>query len=303
MLGRLWRRLRALLKRDELDRELNEELRYHLEREAELHAGVRMTLEEARRAALRDFGGVEQARELCREARGVRVFEDLRQDLRFGLRGLRKGPAFTLAAAFTLALGIGANTAIFSVADALLLRPLPYEDSGRLVWVWGDNPRLGASQGYLSAGDIQDFGRQCSRLESVAAWTTLPINLVEETRSERLEGILVSPNFFHTLGVRLALGRDFEPGEGREGNDQAVIISDQLWRRKFGADPGVIGRRLTLDRYDRNSFNVVGVAPPEVQFPLRTDVWMPDSDEQGDERGGRDMRAVARLKPGATLEQ
>jgi putative ABC transport system permease protein len=232
------------------------------------------------------------------------VFDDLRQDLRFGLRGLRKSPTFTLAAALTLALGIGANTAIFSVVNALLLRPLPYDDAGRLVWVWGDNKQLGVSQGYLSLGDISDFGRQSKRLESVAAWTTIPINLVDETRSERLEGILVSPNFFNTLGVRVAVGRDFEPGEEREGSNQVVIISDGLWRRRFGADPNVIGRRLTLDRYDVNSFTVVGVAPPEVQFPLRTDVWMPDIDEQGgDERRGRDMRAVARLKPGATLEQ
>ena len=232
------------------------------------------------------------------------MFEDLRQDLRFGLRGLRKSPTFTLAAALTLALGVGANTAIFSVVNALLLRPLPYDDAGRLVWVWGDNRQLGVSQGYLSPGDIFDFGRQSTRLESVAAWTTVPVNLVEEARSERLEGILVSPNFFRTLGVRVAVGRDFEPGEGREGSNQFVIISDGLWRRRFGADPGVVGRGLTLDRYDANSFTVVGVAPPEVQFPQRTDVWMPDAGQEGgDERGGRDMRAVARLKPGATLEQ
>jgi putative ABC transport system permease protein len=231
------------------------------------------------------------------------VFQVFRQDLRFGLRGLRKSPTFTLAAAVTLALGIGANTAVFSVVNALLLRPLPYDDAGRLVWVWGDNRRLGVSQGYLSSGDIQDFGQQGSRLESVSAWTTVPVNLVEETRSERLEGILASPNFFRTLGVRVSRGRDFEPGEGREGNNQVVIISDGLWRRKFGADPAVVGRRLTLDRYDANSFTVVGVAPPEVQFPLRTDVWMPDFDDGEAERSAHDTRAVARLKPGATVAQ
>src|SRR5215207_2607657 len=304
MLGRLRRRLRALVRRGEPDLELEEELRHHLEREAERNVRAGMSPEGAGRAALRDFGGVEQAKESCREARGVRVFEDLRQDLRFGLRGLRKSPTFTLGAVLTLALGIGANTAIFSVVDALLLHPLPYDDAGRLVWIWGDNKQLGVSQGYLSPGDILDFGRQATRLESVAAWTTVPINLVEETRSERLEGLFVSPNFFKTLGVRVAVGRDFEPGEAREGRNQVVIISDNLWRRRFGADPGVIGRRLTLDRFDETNFTVVGVAPPEAQFPLRTDVWMPDMDEQGgDERRGRDMRAVARLKRGATLGQ
>ncbi len=301
----LMRRLRALLRRADVEAELDEELRFHLEKEVEENVRRGMSPGEARRAALLVFGGVEAVKEECRDVRGVRVFEDFWQDLRFGLRGLRKSPTFTLAAVLTLALGIGANTAIFSVVDALLLRPLPYDDAGRLVWVWGDNKQLGVSQGYLSPGDIFDFGRQSTRLESVAAWTTLPINLVEETRSERLEGILVSQNFFRTLGVRIAVGRDFEPGEGREGRNQFVIISDGLWRRRFGADPGVIGRRLTLDRYDVHDFTVVGVAPPEVQFPLRTDVWMPDLDEEevGDEHGGRDIRAVARLKPGATLEQ
>jgi putative ABC transport system permease protein len=304
MLGGLKRRWRALRHRDEADGELDAELRYHLEREAEQNVRAGMSPEEARTAALRAFGGLSQAREQCREARGVRVFEDLWLDLRYAARTLLKSPAFTLAAVITIALGVGANTAVFSLVNALLLRPLPYDEAGRLIWIWGDNRQQGVSQGYLFPGDIADFGRQSTLLESVAAWTTVPINLVGETRSERLEGILVSPNFFRTLGVRVAVGRDFEPGEAREGRNHVVIISDGLWRRRFGADPGVIGRTLTLDRYDQHSFTVVGVAPSEVQFPSRTDVWMPDVDEQGgDERGGRDLRAVARLKRGATLEQ
>jgi putative ABC transport system permease protein len=304
MLGRMRMRLRALLFKSALDRELDAELRFHLEREIEHNVAGGMTPEEARYAALRGFGGVGQARERCREARRVRLFEELWQDLRYGGRMLRKHPGFTLVAVLTLTLGIGANTAIFSVVNAVILRPLPYNEAERLVWVWGSNEQLGVKQGYLSAADIFDFQRQSARLESVAAWTTLPINLVEESKSERLEGILVSPNFFRTLGARIDLGRDFEPGEAREGRNQVVIISDGLWRRRFGADPGVIGRRLKLDRHDVNSFTVVGVAPPEVQFPLRTDVWMPDIDEAGDGvRGGHDLRAVARLKPGATVEQ
>jgi putative ABC transport system permease protein len=214
-------------------------------------------------------------------------------------------PSFTLVAVLTLALGIGANTAIFSVVNALILAPLPYNESERLVWIWGDNEQLGVKQGYLSAADIFDFKRQSTELEDVAAWTTLPINIIGETESERLEGILVSPNFFRTLGVRISVGRDFEPDEAQEGRNQVVIISDGLWRRRFGADPAVIGSRLRLDRNDANSFLVVGVAPPEVQFPLRTDVWMPDIDELSSSsvRGGHDLRAVARLKNDATMEQ
>jgi putative ABC transport system permease protein len=287
-----------------MDSELDAELHYHLEREVEQNLASGMTPEEARYAALRNFGGVEQAKEKCREARGVRLIEELWHDLRYGLRMLRKNPGFTLVAVLTLTLGIGANTAIFSVVNAVILRPLPYNQAERLVWVWGSNEQFGVKQGYLSAADIFDFQRQSTQLESVAAWTTLPINLVEESQSERLEGILVSPNFFKTLGVRIGHGRDFEPGEAQEGRNQVVIISDPLWHRRFGSDPGVIGRRLKLDRYDANSFTVVGVAPPEVQFPLRTDVWMPDIDETSDgERGGHDLRAVARLRPGVTMEQ
>lgn len=304
MVSRLKKRLRALLRRGAMERELDEELRYHLEHEIEQNMAGGMTSEEARYAAMRSFGGVEQAKEQCREARGVRLIEDLWKDISYGVRMLRKNPGFTLVAVLTLALGIGANTAIFSVVNAIILRPLPYNDAERLVWIWGNNEQLGVKQGYLSSADIFDFQRQSTQFESVAAWTTLPINLVEDDQSERLEGILVSPNFFSTLGVRIGVGRDFQPDEAQEGRNQVVIISDGLWRRRFGADPGVIGKRLKLDRYDTNSFTVVGVAPPEVQFPLRTDVWMADIDEPSDgERGGHDLRAVARLKQGATLEQ
>lgn len=229
---------------------------------------------------------------------------ELTQDLRYGVRSFIRNPSFTLVAILALAVGIGANTAVFSVLSAIILRPLPYEGADRLVWVWGNNNKLGINQGYLSNADIYDFQQHSTNIESIAAWTTLPVNLIEETTSERLEGILVSPSFFSCLGVSIKIGRDFQSQETEEGQNQVVIISDNLWRRKFGSDPNVIGRRLTIDRNDAKTFMVVGVAPPEVQFPARTDVWMPDIDitsSQG--RGGHDLRAVARLKRGATMEQ
>ena len=232
------------------------------------------------------------------------VIEELVQDLRYGARSFIRNPGFTLVAVLALAIGIGANTAIFSVVDAIVLRPLPYAGADRLVWIWGNNSKLGVSQGYLSNADIYDFEQHSSTIESIAGWTTLPINLVEETGSERLEGILVSPKFFKSLGVTMQLGRDFQPQEAETGQNQVVIISDNLWRRHFGSAPNIIGKRLTLDRYDARSFMVVGVAPPEVQFPTGTDVWMPNvriTDSEG--RGGHDLRGVARLKTRVTMEQ
>jgi putative ABC transport system permease protein len=226
------------------------------------------------------------------------------QDLRYALRSFIRNPGFTLVVVLALAVGIGANAAIFAVVNTIMLRPLPYESAERLVWIWGDNNKLGINRGYLSNADIYDFQQHSSSIESIAAWTTLPINLIGETSSERLEGILVSPEFFSCLGVSIKTGRDFQSHEAQEGSNQVVIISDNLWRRRFGSDPNVIGTRIKLDRNDVGTFTVVGVAPPEVQFPTRTDVWMPDiSISATDERGGHDLRAVARLKRGKTMDQ
>lgn len=232
------------------------------------------------------------------------MVEGIVQDLRHGVRSFIRNPGFTLVAVLTLAIGIGANAAIFSVVNAIILRPLPYDGADRLVWIWGNNSRLGVNQGYLSNADIHDFQQHSSNIEHIAAWTTLPVNLVDDTASERLEGILVSPNFFSCLGVSIRVGRDFQPHEAQEGQNQVVIISDNLWRRRYGADPNVIGKRINLDRYDVKTFTIAGIAPPEVQFPSRTDVWMPDINiTDADGRGGHDLRAVARLKQGATMEQ
>jgi putative ABC transport system permease protein len=232
------------------------------------------------------------------------VFGELGQDLRYGFRSFIRNPSFTLVAILALAIGIGANTAIFSVVSAMILRPLPYEGADRLVWVWGNNSRLGITQSYLSNADIYDFEQHSTTIESIAGWTTMPINLLEDGTSERLEGILVSPKFFSSLGVSIKAGRDFQPQEVEPGQNLVAIISDNLWHRRFGSDPNIIGRRITLDRNDAKTFMIIGVAPPEVQFPSRTDVWMPTvriTDTVG--RGGHDLRGIARLKPGVTMDQ
>ena len=284
--------------------ELEEEIQGHLEMAIRDHLERGETAEEANATARREFGNVGLVKEVTRAIWGWVWLEQLGQDLRYAVRSLGRSPAFTPVAVLVLALGIGANTAVFSVVSAILLRPLPYDRADRLVWVWGNNNQLGVNQGYLSSADIFEFGRQSRSLESIAAWTTFPRNLANNGVAERLEGILVSPNFFACLGVRINLGRDFLPQDVGDGENQAAIISDVLWRRRFGADPNVVGTELKFDRGDSSGVIVVGVAPREVQFPARADIWIADVDVATNyEYGSHDLRAVARLKPRSTPEQ
>ncbi|HEX8115934.1 MAG TPA: permease prefix domain 1-containing protein, partial [Pyrinomonadaceae bacterium] len=180
MLGRLWRRLRALLKRGELDRQLDDELRYHLEREAELKRAAGMSHEEARRAAVREFGGVAQSIERCREARGVRPFEDLRQDLVYGLRVLRRNPGFSLVAVLTLALGIGANTALFSITNAVVFRPLPYPEPERLMTLWECSAKSEENRVIVSPANYLDWRAQNRVFEEMGAYTEDFLNISED---------------------------------------------------------------------------------------------------------------------------
>jgi predicted permease len=305
MLGRLWRRLRALLRRGEMDRELEEELRYHLEREAELNLRGGMTPEEARRAALRDFGGVEQTRELCREARGVRMFQDLWQDLRYGARKLRQSPGFTLVAVMTLALGIGANTAIFSVVNAVLLRPLPFEQPEQLVRVFGTNARRSNFTRPHSYLNFNDLRAQNQTFEALAAYGGASAALSGAEAPEQITGVIASGDIFRVLGTKPLMGRLLEPGDERPGGSNAVVISHGLWLRRFGGDPQIVGRAIKLDGRARE---IVGVTPPDFGFEFVTDAadfWTPiDPTASGYQaRGAIFLEAIGRLKPGVSVEQ
>src|SRR5262245_24178775 len=272
MLSELRTRIRALLHKSETERELDEGLRNHIEHQTEQNIRLGMNPEEARHAARRAFGGVEQAKERSRDVRGVRWLEDLWQDTHYGARTLAKSPGFTLVAVITLALGIGAVAAIFSVVMAVLARPLAYRESDRLVWLSNRNSSLGVNQTFLNPGDILDLQEQAKSLEQVASWATLAVNISDSGvgAPERLETIHATTNFFQTLGAQPLLGRDFTTADG-ETYGAAVIISYGVWRRRFGGDPGVIGQKIKLGL----PFNieaasvVIGVMPPEFQFPPR----------------------------------
>ncbi|HKY05168.1 MAG TPA: ABC transporter permease, partial [Blastocatellia bacterium] len=224
-------------------------------------------------------------------------------DLRFGLRVLLKKPVFTTVAIFMLATGIGANTAIYSVLRATVARPLAYKEPERLVWLANTNRSLGVTETFLNPADILDYREQASSFEQIASWGTFPQNLIAADRSERLETIYVTTNFFETLGVEPALGRDFVAEDAAEDGD-SVIISHSLWQRQFGQDPDVIGRKIRLGDL-RGSAVVVGVMPTGFNFPPHVDLFSTyEFDRAATKRGGtHNDRTIARLAPGVTIEQ
>ena len=291
------------LDRRRAEQELEEEVRTHLELETQENVESGMSPEEARSAALRAFGNVALAKEDSRAMWGFRSLETLWQDVRFGLRMLVKSPGFTIVAVLALALGIGANSAIFSVVNAVLLRPLPYEDPDRLVMVWEDNTKLGFPRDTPAPANFIDWRDQNQVFEGMAAFADESFNLTGVSEPERINGQRVSANLFQLLGVAPRLGREFLFEEDQPRRERVVIISDRLWHRRFGADKNIIGKTLTLNG---ESFTVVGVMPANFQFPSREDeLWVPiafDSTEAS-RRGSHYLQVIARTKPGITLEQ
>jgi predicted permease len=300
----LWR-LAGLFGRQRRERELAAELENHLALHIEDNLRSGMTAEEARRQALIKLGGIEQTKEIYRERRGIPLFETFWQDLRYGARMLRNGPGFTLAAVLTLALGIGANTAIFSVVNAVLLRPLPYRDAGRLVLLRETNPRVGEVS--VSYPDFLDWRQESHTFSAMAAAGNIDFDLAGTGQPELVGGYGVSPNFLSLLGVKPILGRDFTAEEERAGTAPVAMISYKLWQEHFGGEADVLGKPLRLDD---KVFTIVGVLPPrfalfpgadcDVLAPLG--IWAADPDMQ--DRGDRgDMSAIGRLAPGATLPE
>jgi putative ABC transport system permease protein len=230
---------------------------------------------------------------------------DLWQDLRYASRTLSRSRSFVFIATVMLALGIGANTAIFSVVLTVLIRPLPYSEAERVVWLSNENPPLGVKGAFLNAADILDFREQSQSFENIAAWGTLPVNFYGATYNERVEGIYVTPNFFRTLGVRPQLGRDLDAVDEFENG---VIISHGLWRRQFGGDQNVIGKKVTFGLQPTaagEAYVIVGVLPAETNFPPRVDLFSVTEIRLEDlARGGsHNWRTIGRLKPGVGIEQ
>ncbi|HEV8133714.1 MAG TPA: ABC transporter permease [Pyrinomonadaceae bacterium] len=292
-------RLRALLRRDEVLNEIDEEMKAHIELEADANRERGMTPEEARRSAMESFGNVGSIRDLAYDVKGGGFLETLLQDVRYCGRMLLKHPSFTLIIVLTLALGIGANTATFSIVNAVLLRPFPYQSPEQLVMI-GE----GASGGAVSYPNFADWKDDRNIFSSTSAVRgNENFNLTGAGEPERLQGRLVSAGFLSTLGVSPALGRDFLVEDDRPGVTPTTIISYGLWTRRFASDQGIIGKQITLNN---QSFTVIGVAPRGFEFEQPADVSVPIglSADRFKARGSDPgIRVVARMGSGVVLQQ
>jgi putative ABC transport system permease protein len=299
--------VRNIFKRKKAELELDAELCFDFDRRVQANLNSGMTRKEAEMAAKREFGGVELAKEECRDERGTRWMEDLWQDIRFGLRMLRKNPGFTTVAVLTLALGIGANTAVFSVVETILLHPLPYADPSRLVEVFNSYnsssianfPKAG-----LTPGDFTDWRRQATMFSDLAAYTVSndEFNLTGLAVAQRVRATYATSNLFPMLGIRPAAGRVFLSDEDKIGGARSILLSHGLWEERFGGDPAAIGHSILLDGV---AYDIVGVLP--VDFPLArpVDLWIAVGQYPDDltTRVHHDFATLARLKPGATIAQ
>ena len=311
-----WMRLREWRRADAVETDASAELNTHLEFLIEDHVRRGLSPEAARRAAMVELGGLEQARALVGDARGFRVVDALTSDVRLAFRHLRRTPGFTTAAMVILALGIGANTAIFSVVDAVMLRPLPYSEPDRLVAVWevvseglsapGVTAQPAAAERIAVApANLADYAARVRSLASLAAYTSVGRNLTGTGTAERLLGEEVTANYFSTLGVSPILGRAFTAEENTAGRERVAIISHALWQRRFGGTPDVLGKTLHVGE----TYEIVGVMPADFEALSQPgavepySMWLPIVFEPDvlSSRTEHIVQGVARLAPGATV--
>jgi putative ABC transport system permease protein len=304
-LNRFFSRIRNFATRSRSDERLREELGQHVALQTEENVRLGMSPEEARRRALLKLGAVEAVRERYYEEKSLPLLECLQQDCRFALRQLRKSPGFTAVAVLTLALGIGANTAVFSVVYSALLQPLPYRDAWRLMVLKETTPRVGVVS--VSYPNFLDWRAQNHTFSEMAVLEEVGFNLSGVTEPESVSGLAVSPNFLAMMGIRPVIGRDFEAAEEKTGTAPVAILSYSLWQRRFAGDPGVLGRTIVLDG---RGLTVVGVLPSNFLAPSNTDVlipigvWITNNSQEAHERGDRgDMTVIGRLAPGITGKQ
>jgi predicted permease len=288
------------------NRDLDEEIRAHVELLAEEKMAKGMDPEQARREAKIEAGGIEQVKEAVSSNRAGAWLDVLSQDVRFGIRMLLRNPGFTLVAVLALALGIGANTAMFSIVNSVLLRPLPYAQPDRLVKVWTRFTNIGLpqDQNWISAPEFRDITELNKSLIDIAAFTNVNFNVTTSGTANRMLGAQVSPSFFTILGVNAERGRVFAKEEGEKGHDNVLLLSHGVWERRFGSDPQITGKQIIANG---QSFTVVGVLPAGFDYPNQSEMWSPLSfapdDLAPNNRGNHGLEVIGKLKPGVTLAQ
>ena len=293
---RLWRRR-------QMEEQLEKELRFHLDQYAADLVDTGIDPQEARRQARLAFGGPEHVKEMCRDARGTRWLEDLLQDFRYALRTLRQRPGFAAVAVFTLALGSGATTVMFTVINSVLLKPLPYPEPERLLTLHEETEKYGGEWSF-SYLNFVDCKRESRSLTPMAAWRNSGGTVSEPGEAQYAFGRQISADLFSVLGIKLARGRTFLPEEDRPGGTPVVIISDRLWQRLYGGNPEVIGRQLV---FKGQAYTVIGIAPAGLRPSEDVDVFTPIGQNIEPIMQNREMhpgiRVIARLRPGVTLGQ
>ena len=300
---RTWlRRIMSLVRRDRLDRELAQELEAHLEMHIDDNRRLGMSADEARRQALIKLGGVEQVKETYRDRRGLPVLETALKDLRFALRLMRRSPGFSAVILVTLAIGIGANTVMFSVVNTLLLRPLPYHEPDRLMSVQTLNPRRQPS--VTAPPDFYAYRKQNRSLEQIAAFYSRAYNLTATREPERIPTLIVSAGFFSALGIPPSIGRAFVSQDEQWGSHRVAILTHGLWQRRFGGDQRIVGQAITLNG---ERFVVVGILPRDFSFlGMDSQLFVPMAFAPGDNMNSHSnyfLRMIGRLKPDVTREQ
>ena len=300
----IWLRLKALIHRRAFDRDLEDEISFHLAMRERKQQTLGLPPDAARYATRRRFGNVTLLKENAREMRTFASLETLWRDICYAARTLRKSPAFLAVVVLSLALGIGANSTIFSVLNAVLYRPLPYPEPGRLMGIWETEAGRQNSREPPAIADGADWRKQSHVFEDIAL-TSLPepTPLVGEGRAEQAHAQFVTPNFFHVMGVSPMFGRVFTAGEAQDLT-QTVLISSPFWKRRFGSDPKVLGKTLKISGVVST---IVGVMPPSLVsfFGDPLDLWVPIDAESArySERKDHWLIAVGRLKPDATRRQ
>jgi predicted permease len=307
--------LSRLFRKSREEKRLHSELHFHLEQQVAAYVAAGSSEAEAYRRARMEFGGLEQVKEDCREARKGSLLETSMQDARFGVRMLRKNPGFTAVAALTLALGIGASTAVFSLVNAILLKPLPYPEANRIVMPWLVSPpgvNIGSEFFPWGQKQFRLVTREQHSFQAFGAFQNDSFNITGAGEPFFVDGFRASADFFTALGVSPAIGRTYRAEEDQPGREYEVVLSHTLWRERFGGDPGILGRAIRLNGY---TYTVIGVMPPDFVFPRAEEMpssfnfprdaqlWVPLAVPAEPKGGPSELAVVARLKPRITMQQ